>query len=158
MYPYSHFSLPVLRSMFARLFGASGFGAACAASALAVKSSFSESLPPELSIDTSVSIPIWSQPSTDFDLVANCFERLATFTGWGGGGLRDSISSINSSGESSSSSLSLFSVKLTLIEKNLLVKSEAMLIMNGFNGSWEWKWLPIIFFSKFVVTWWPSSS
>lgn len=85
-------------------------------------SSFSESLPPELSIDTKVSIPIWSHPSTDLDRVVNCF---AAFSGIAFSGIaweigfRTSISGERSSGESSGSSLSLFSVKFTLIEKEI---------------------------------------
>lgn len=89
-------------------------------------SSFSESLPPELSIETRVSIPTWSQPRTDLDLVAKAFafDEALLAVGWEVG-LSVSISSWNSSGESSKSSLSLFSVKFTLnykIEKKLWIK------------------------------------
>lgn len=98
--------------MFARILGVSvlggeGWTIGC--------SSFSESLPPELNIETSVSIPIWSQPSTDLDLVAKGLALVWAFdeNGWEFAFLV-STSSGNSSGESSKSSLSLFSVKFTL--------------------------------------------
>lgn len=105
--------LPDLRNMFALTLGTSGFGAdawACCGS------SFSESLPPELNIETSVSIPIWSHPNTDFERVGKFLTFDGTFSGicceidFLGSG-----SSSSSSGESSKSSLSLFSVKFTLV-------------------------------------------
>lgn len=105
---------PVLRSI-ALVLVTSGFGAAIS-TAFGV-SSFSESLPPELNIETSVSIPIWSHPSTDLDLVVSCFAFELVF----GGCCRTFVdflasnSSRSSSGESSISSL--FSVKLTLVQE-----------------------------------------
>lgn len=105
--------LPDLRNMLVLILGTSDFGGGAGACG---SSSFSESLPPELSIDTSVSIPTWSHPKTDLDLVASCFAFAGAFGGIGCEiDFLGSNSSGSSSGESSKSSLSLFSVKFTLI-------------------------------------------
>lgn len=105
--PSTH--LPVLRSIFLVL-GTSDF---VAAGWTWWDSSFSESLPPELSIETRVSIPTWSHPKTDRERVAKAF----AFNGAFGGCAIDFLGSGesgSSSGDSSNSSLSLFNVRFTL--------------------------------------------
>lgn len=107
--------LPVFLNMLVLVRVVSGFGTA---TWTLCGSSFSESLPPLLNIETRVSIPTWSHPSTDLDLVANGFALVFVFIAccWVTGFLTSTSSGI-SSGESSMSSLSLFSVKFTLIYK-----------------------------------------
>lgn len=120
--------------MLVLILGTSDFGGGAGACG---SSSFSESLPPELSIDTSVSIPTWSHPKTDLDLVASCFAFAGAFGGIGCEiDFLGSNSSGSSSGESSKSSLSLFSVKFTLILqdwKRIVVSQSRMMLMTKRN-------------------------
>lgn len=129
-------NLPVLRSTFRVLVATSDFGVG----GWTTGSSFSESLPPELSMETSVSIPTWSHPNTDRDRVAKAFAFDGAFGGVGcvrdflGSGKSDS-----SSGESSKSSLSLLSVKLTLNLQNWKKSAVSLSMINvGWIESFFW--------------------
>lgn len=102
------FALILVASFFTAGSGG-GIGGACWIS------SFSESLSPELSIETSVSMPIWSQPMIERDRIGGFFfvEDFELLTLVCRGCFSSSSSSAYSSGDSSIS-LSLLSVKLTL--------------------------------------------